>query len=116
MAHTHGSGSDGDNYTEMPGARNDGAYERGLMVLLAGGGILQNPAASKTGSSSRTRPPSSMLKCAQNVFAITIPNAGNYATPPYSPAHRPTYRPRRVAIFAAVSCGKFDSVGKNVAP
>lgn len=40
------------------------SYGRGLMVLLAGGGILQKPAASKTGSNSRTRPgmlPSSML-------------------------------------------------------
>lgn len=41
------------------------------MVLLAGGGILQNPAASKTGSKSRTRPgilPSSMLyaRCDNN--------------------------------------------------
>lgn len=38
---------------------------RGLIVLHAGGGILQNPAASKTGNSSRTRPgrlPSSMLR------------------------------------------------------
>lgn len=32
------------------------AQGRGFIVLLAGGGILQKPAASKTGSSSRTRP------------------------------------------------------------
>lgn len=30
-------------------------------------------------------------------------------------AHK-TYRPRRVAILAAVNCGRLDSVGKNVAP
>lgn len=39
-------------------------YGRGLIVLLAGGGILQKPAASKTGKSSRTLPgilPSSIL-------------------------------------------------------
>lgn len=48
-------------------------YGRGLIVLQAGGGILQNPAASNTGSNSRTRPgmlPSNILQKLQkkNVF------------------------------------------------
>lgn len=43
-------------------------YGRGLIVLLAGGGILRKPAASNTGSNSRTRPgklPSIILKGAK---------------------------------------------------
>ena len=63
-------------------------YLLGLMTLDDGGGILEKPAESKTGSNSRTRPaiePSAIL-------------------PPFF-----------VAILVAFA-GKVASVGKNVAP
>lgn len=44
--------------------RFDWIHGRGLIVLLAGGGILQKPVASNTGNNSRTRPgmlPSTIL-------------------------------------------------------
>lgn len=42
------------SYTTTVTAQN--VQRRGFIVLLAGGGILQKPAASNTGSNSRTRP------------------------------------------------------------
>lgn len=51
------------------------AQGRGLIVLLAGGGILQKPAASNTGSNSRTRPgmlPSIILSTHMRWYTLVI--------------------------------------------
>lgn len=57
-------------------------YGRGFIVLLAGGGILQNPAASNTGSNSRTRPgmlPSIMLRRErQHLHTLSIMSSSKF--------------------------------------
>lgn len=94
-------------------------YGRGFIVLLAGGGIFWKPAASNTGSSSRTRPaidPSIILIEKENQLTVSmsicvwIKSNFDNSVLPYLPAFFVEI------LIAPGNGGSAGSVGKNVAP